>query len=121
RLPRATRASPTGARIRVGAEHSEEGARGMRLGRRGATWLLAVGVVAVSCPDAARSQPTSGATAAAAPSAVKPTWLAEDTWSYKGRTPSSTYTYQQTVAGEGVFEGRPAYDVRTGYYRSWIT
>jgi hypothetical protein len=85
--------------------------------RSGVTVLtLVMGLLAGACAAELRGSGT-----ATAPSAPRPAWVAGDTWSYSGKTPASAYTYQQTVAGEGVFEGTPAYEVHTGYYQSWMT
>ncbi len=85
--------------------------------RVGAAFLtLVAGLLASAC-----ATDLGGPGATTAPSAPRPTWVAGDTWSYRGKTPTSAYTYQQTVAGEGVFEGTPAYDVHTGFYQSWMT
>src|SRR6266536_2211133 len=86
-----------------------------RLGTTGLSLIL--GLLASAC--AAGTAGSSGRDTA--PPAPRPAWVAEDTWSYSGKTPTSAYTYQQTVAGEGVFEGTAAYDVRTGFYQSWMT
>ena len=55
------------------------------------------------------------------PEASRPTWIAGDTWTYTRTTKSGALTYQLTVVGEGTFEGKPGYQIRSANYHYWFT
>ena len=53
--------------------------------------------------------------------AERPTWVAGDSWTYRGRRAAGPYTITRKVLREGVFEGRDAYEVEAGDVRYWYT
>jgi hypothetical protein len=53
--------------------------------------------------------------------AERPDWVAGDSWTYRGQGRDGAYTITRKVLREGVFEGRPAYEVEAGNVHYWYT
>lgn len=53
--------------------------------------------------------------------AERPTWEANDAWTYAGRRAGGPYTITRKVLREGLFEGYPAYEVEAGDTHYWFT
>jgi len=75
--------------------------------------LLPLALLAGGCADLGESRTVQ--------LAERPTWEANDAWTYRGHRATGAYTVTRKVLREGVFEGYDAYEVEAGDVRYWYT